>query len=159
MLCLYLPDSQSLTIYDKSICLLILHCVTGFINKNINHQKHIPYTAKLSRGKTFAVVHKTHHSLENFRGASGPCHYVLCTASDSRGKLSRLANKPQKFSPSKVLPYTVILSTKTYFVGNWIHWDRVQVSLGSPCRIDHQFRMTKITYMYNNNIIPTSFNN
>ena len=67
----------------------------------------IPYTAKLSRGKTFAVVHKTHHSLENFRGASGPCHYVLYTANDSRGKLSRLAKKPQKFSPSKVLPYTV----------------------------------------------------
>ena len=71
---------------------------------------HIPYTAKLSRGKTFAVVHKTHHSLENFRGASGPCHYILYTANDSRGKLSRLAKKPRKprkFSPSKVLPYTV----------------------------------------------------
>ena len=68
------------------------------------------YTAKLSRGKTFAVVHKTHYSLENFRSASGPCHYVLYTANDSRGKLSRLAKKlrkPRKFSPSKVLPYTV----------------------------------------------------
>ena len=54
----------------------------------------IPYTAKLSRGKTFAVVHKTHYSLENFRGASGPCHYVLYMANDSRGKLSRLAEKP-----------------------------------------------------------------
>ena len=54
----------------------------------------IPYTAKLSRGETFVVVHKTHHSLENFRGASGPCHYVLYTANDSRGKLSRLAEKP-----------------------------------------------------------------
>ena len=41
-------------------------------------------------GKTFegVVVHKTHYSLENFRGASGPCHYVQYTASDSRGKLS-----------------------------------------------------------------------
>ena len=67
----------------------------------------IPLTAKLSRGKTFAVVHKTHHSLENFRDASGPCHYILYTANDSRGKLSRLAKKPRKFSPSKVLPYTV----------------------------------------------------
>ena len=54
----------------------------------------LPYTAKLSRGKTFAVVHKTHYSLENFCGASGPCHYVLYTANDSRGKLSRLAEKP-----------------------------------------------------------------
>ena len=55
-------------------------------------------------------MHKTHHSLENFRGASGPCHYVLYTANNSRGKLSRLAKKPRKprkFSPSKVLPYTV----------------------------------------------------
>ena len=72
----------------------------------------IPYTAKLSRGKTFAVVDKTHYSPENFRGASGPCHYVPYTANDSRGKLSRLANKPRKprrFSPSKVLPYTVYM--------------------------------------------------
>ena len=70
----------------------------------------LPYTAKLSRGKTFAVVHKTHHSLENFRGASGPCHYVLYTANDSRGKLRdwlKKPRKPRKFSPSKVLPYTV----------------------------------------------------
>ena len=47
-------------------------------------------------GKTFAVVHKTHYSLENFRGASGRDHHVLYTANDSRGKLSRLAIKPQK---------------------------------------------------------------
>ena len=73
--------------------------------------KDIPYTAKFSRGKTFAVVRKTHHSLENFRGASGPCHYVLYTANDSRGKLSRLAKKPRKFSPSKVLPYTVTIAS------------------------------------------------
>ena len=73
--------------------------VTG-INK-------IPYMAKLLSGKTFAVVHKTHYSLENFRVASGRGHYVLYTACDSRGKLSRLVKKPQKFSPSKVFPYTV----------------------------------------------------
>ena len=68
--------------------------------------------AKPLRGKTFAVVHKPHHSLGNLRGASGPCHYVPYTASDSRGKPSGLAKKsqkPQKFSPSKVLPYTVYL--------------------------------------------------
>ena len=74
----------------------------------------LPYTVygKTFEGETFAVVQKTHHSLENFRGASGPCHYVLYTANDSRGKLSRLAKKlrkPRKFSPSKVLPYTVLL--------------------------------------------------
>ena len=65
-----------------------------------NHKsvvRDIPYTAKPSRGKTFVVVHKTHHSLENFRGASGPCHhapYTAYTANDSRA--SRLATKPRK---------------------------------------------------------------
>ena len=52
----------------------------------IKLMKLIPYTVKLSKGKTFAVVHKTHYSLENFRGVSGLCHYVLYTANDSRGK-------------------------------------------------------------------------
>ena len=48
------------------------------------------------------VVHKTHYSLENFRGASGRGHHVLYKANDSRGKLLRLAKnpcKPQKFFP------------------------------------------------------------
>ena len=45
--------------------------------------------------KTFAV-HQVH-----------AINYVLYTANDSRGKLLRLARKPRKFSPSKVLPYTV----------------------------------------------------
>ena len=57
----------------------------------------IPYTAKLSSGKTFAVVHKIHYySLENFCGASGLGHHVLYTASDSMGKLSRSTEKPRK---------------------------------------------------------------
>ena len=56
-----------------------------------------PHMAKLSRGKAFAVVHKTHYSLENFRGASDPCHCVLYTASDSTGKLSRLAKSRESF--------------------------------------------------------------
>ena len=30
---------------------------------------HLPYTVKLSSGKTFTVVCKIHYSLENFRGA------------------------------------------------------------------------------------------
>ena len=71
-------------------------------------------------GKTFTVVHKTHYSLENFHGASGPCHYVLYTASDSRGKLLRLAKKPRKpwkFSPSKVLPYTVLSQKISRLIG------------------------------------------
>ena len=66
--------------------------------------------AKLSSGKTFAAVHKIYYSLENFCGASGRGHHVLYTTSDSRGKLSRSAEKlqkPRKFSHSKVLPYTV----------------------------------------------------
>ena len=62
----------------------------------------VPYTAKLSQLCT------KHYLLENFRSASGPCHYVLYTVNDSRGKLLRLVKKPRKFSPSKVLPYTVL---------------------------------------------------
>ena len=68
--------------------------------------------AKLSSGKTFAVVHKIHYSLESFRGASGRGHHVLYTASDSRGKLLQSAEKlrtPRKFSHSKVLPYMVAM--------------------------------------------------
>ena len=64
---------------------------TGFFGcgKEWYHfQQELPYMAKLSRGKIFTVVHKTHYSLENFHGASGPCHYVLYTANDSRGKLT-----------------------------------------------------------------------
>ena len=60
------------------------------------------------------VVHKIHYSLENFHGASGRGHHILYTASDSRGKLSRSAEKlqkPHKFSHSKVLPYTVCYSS------------------------------------------------
>ena len=53
------------------------------------------------------IVHKIHYSLETFCGALGCGHHVLYIASDSRGKLSRSAEKPRKFSHSKVLPYTV----------------------------------------------------
>ena len=70
------------------------------------------------------VVCKIHYSLENFCGASRCGHNVLYTASDSRGKLSRLAEKLQKlkkFSPSKHLLCTVrffeynILDGSMYF--------------------------------------------
>ena len=59
------------------------------------------YTAKPLRGKTFAVVHKIHYSLANFRGASG---HGLYTASDSREKLSRSAEKLQNHETVKVFP-------------------------------------------------------
>ena len=82
-------------------------------------------------GETFAVVHKTHYSLENFCHASGQCHYVLYTASDSRGKLSQLANQPrisQKFSPLKVLPYMVIMNIMaSYYVCQQFLFDSIQI--------------------------------
>ena len=53
------------------------------------------------------IVCKIYYSLENFHGASGRGHHVLYTASDLRGKPLRSAEKLQKFSPLKVLPYTV----------------------------------------------------
>ena len=44
---------------------------------------YIPYKAKLSSGKTFAVVYiQIHYSLDNFCGASGSGHHKLYTASD-----------------------------------------------------------------------------
>jgi len=61
----------------------------------------LPYTAKLSSGKPFAVVHKIHYSLENFRSASGRGHHVLYTASDSRGKLSQSTEKCEIFPTRK----------------------------------------------------------
>ena len=78
-----------------------MKCKTG-LSFNLNVYA-LPYMAKLSRGKTFAVVHKTHHSLENFCGSSVPCHYVLYTANDSREKLSRLAKKNAKVFPLESL--------------------------------------------------------
>ena len=46
---------------------------------------YIPYTAKLSRGKTFAVVHKTHHSLETF--AVHQAHAIIyCTQQMIQGE-------------------------------------------------------------------------
>ena len=56
------------------------------------------------RGGKLSRLCTTHYSLENFCGASGPCHYVLYTASDSRGKLSRLAKNCENrksFPPRK----------------------------------------------------------
>ena len=54
----------------------------------------LPHTAKLSSGKTLAVMHKIHYSQENFHGASCRGHHVLYTASDSRGKLLQSTEKP-----------------------------------------------------------------
>ena len=53
--------------------------------------------AHILRGKTFAIEHKPYYSLENFHGASGQDHHVATvhTASDSREKHSRLAEKLQ----------------------------------------------------------------
>ena len=60
--------------------------------------KHTVY-GKTFEGENFHGVHKTHYSLENFRGASGPYHYVLYTANDSKGKLSQLAKNRKNFPP------------------------------------------------------------
>ena len=50
-------------------------------------------------GENFTVVHKTPYSLENCCGADHQGHYVPYTASDSCGKLSRLARKNHKAFP------------------------------------------------------------
>ena len=67
-----------------------VHNQEGIVNivpSSYTYSSGIPYTAKLWSGKTFAVVHKIHYSLENFSGALGHGHHVLYTASDSREKL------------------------------------------------------------------------
>ena len=86
-------------IHTYGTCMYITHAVCMI--STVQYGIAIPYNEKLLSGKTFAVVHKIHYSLENFRGASGRDHHVLYTASDSRGKLLRLAKKPRKFSPRK----------------------------------------------------------
>jgi len=74
-----------------------------WINNNYPH-KHLQLSTKHSwllgqvtknvlRGKTFAVVHKTHYSLESSCSASGQGHHVLYKANDSWGKLLQLAKK------------------------------------------------------------------
>ena len=80
----------------------------------------IPYTVKLSRGKTFAVVYKTHYSLENFCGASGPYHYVMYTANDSRENFcdwlkncgNRKSFPPRKFCRIRYTHDTSLTITK-----------------------------------------------
>ena len=71
----------------------------------------LPYMAKLSNGKAFAVVH---FSLENFHSVSGRGHHVLYTARDSRGKLSRSAKKPTKVFPFESFAVYGIISPCIY---------------------------------------------
>ena len=64
----------------------------------------IPYTVKLSSGKTFAVFQPI---MKVF-----PLIHLLCTVHDGHGLMSFPVNsvfyaQPRKFSHSKVLPYTV----------------------------------------------------
>ena len=99
----------------EQLIFCILKSVTMVVisgNNGCHGNGFVPYTAKPLSGKTFAVVHKIHYSLENFRGASGRGHHVLYTASDSRRKLLRSTEKPQKFSHLKVSLYTV------YYIGS-----------------------------------------
>ena len=76
-------------------------CDVKDVIKALYWYSYIPYTAKLSRGKTFVVVHQPHHSLENFRSASGWGHHVLYTVNDSRGKLLQLAKNRESFPLQK----------------------------------------------------------
>ena len=62
----------------------------------------LPYTVKLSSGKTFAVVHKIHYSLENFCGVSGRSHHTLYMHSKLfKGKTFAIGSKTAKVFPLK----------------------------------------------------------
>ena len=89
-----------------------------FIIFDVHGLSYIPYTAKLLSGKTFAVVHKIHYSLENFHGASGRSHHVLYTKDDSRGKLLRLAEKTAKVFPLESFAVYGKLSKYANYVAN-----------------------------------------
>ena len=77
-------------------------------------QYEIPYTAKLSRGKTFAVFTVFQPIAKVF-----PLNHLPCTVHNGMGLMHResfpvnsvFCAQPRKFSPSKVLPYTVHLHT------------------------------------------------
>ena len=95
-----------------------LYCkifVVYSIIKNVSYQKFIlhilPYTAKLSRGKTFAVFTVFQPIAKVF-----PLNHLPCTVHNGMGLMHResfpvnsvFCAQPRKFSPSKVLPYTII---------------------------------------------------
>ena len=63
--------------------------------------------------------HKAHYSLENFGGVSGRGHHVRYTANDSREKLSRLAKKLQKFSPSKHCLLCMVCNARWYVITDY----------------------------------------
>ena len=83
------------SVYINVVCLLLLAHAVGFHNCfSVLHSHWIPYSAKLSRERTF-----TSFTVDRFR------HFVKVFSV----KWSLLTN-PWKFSPSKVSRYTVIAS-------------------------------------------------
>ena len=82
---------------------------------------YIPYTAKLSRGKTFAVFTVFWPIAKVF-----PLNHLPCTVHNGMGLMHRknfpvnsvFCAQPRKFSPSKVLPYTVYI----YYIYIYIYY-------------------------------------
>ena len=78
-----------------------------------NFQQELPYTAKLSSGKTFVVFADFQPIAKVF-----PLNHLLCTVHDGHGLMHRknfpvnsiFCAQPRKFSHSKVLLYTVMVS-------------------------------------------------
>ena len=93
--------------------------VTNSGQSILNHI--IPYTAKLSRGKTFVVVHKTHYSLRCIRPMP------LCTVHMQQMILGEnfhdwlKSAKTVRVSPSKVLPYTVYMQEGVILIQLLLH--------------------------------------
>ena len=75
----------------------------------------IPYSRKLSREKTFAKIRFSRRKqIARFAAPKVPCSQIL------RRKLSRIATKLRKFSPSKVSRYTV-LQSDCHAESTWIY--------------------------------------
>ena len=79
-------------------------------SQNLLNKNYIPYTAKLSSGKTFAVFAVFQLIAKVF-----PLNHLLCTVHDGHSLMHRksfpvnsvFCAQPQKFSHSKVLLYIV----------------------------------------------------
>ena len=72
--------------FGMHACMLSMYGLSCRDDGDVLMHMHISCMANVLRGETFAVVHKTQYSLENFYSASGQGHCILYTENDSRGE-------------------------------------------------------------------------
>jgi len=107
------------SLYSTDFCFdLPTHKPTKVVNAlRFSYVFDIPYTAKLLRGRTFAVFAVFQQIAKVF-----PLNQLLCTVHDYHSLMhcenfpvnSVICTQPQKFSPSKVLLYAVMVFIFVY---------------------------------------------